>query len=128
MLLEFPTEDEWRFLSLAYPYKTLEVTEDLFPYSAHPRGSIERFTAAHQIIFWVVHLQNRIAQTTWSHRLMMYYFNKGIPDEEWCISPGSEGQSIEYYPHFSDRDDDVKMMFDYYSDIFYYKLFSVWDN
>jgi hypothetical protein len=30
MLLEFPTEDEWQSLSLAYAYKQLEITEDLF--------------------------------------------------------------------------------------------------
>ena len=128
MLLEFPTEEEWRTLSLAYPYKKLEVSEELFTFSVHSKGSFERSTAMLQIIFWVVHLQNRIAQTTWSHRLLMYFFNKGIPDNEWAISPGTRGQSVEYYPHFDDRADDIKMMFDYYADIFYYKLFSAWDN
>ena len=51
MLLEFPTEAEWRSLSLAYDYKKLEISEDLFPYSANPEGSIERFTANQEIFF-----------------------------------------------------------------------------
>jgi len=128
MLLEFPSEDDWRKLAHAYPYEKLEVSEKLFPYTAHPRGSIERFAAVQDIFVWAVHLQNRIAQTRWSHMLFMFYFNKGIPDDEWFISPGRKGQSVEYYPHFNERDHDVKMMFDYYVDVFYYKLFSSWDN
>lgn len=60
--------------------------------------------------------------------MLTYYFNKGIPDEEWLISPGRKGQSVEYYPHFQERDHEVKGLFDYYADVFYYKLFSAWDN
>ena len=128
MLLEFPTQSEWRNLLLAYPYKQLEISEEDFRYAGHPAGNIEYFTANHQIFIWAVHLQNRIAQTVWSHALVNYFFNKGIPDDEWFLSPGRQGQSIEYFPHFSERDHEVKMMFDYYADIFYYKLFSCWDN
>jgi hypothetical protein len=58
-----------------------------------PLCTSQSFIGSQEIIFWVVQLQNRIVQTTWSHRLMMYYFNKGIPDDEWFISPGWEGQS-----------------------------------
>jgi hypothetical protein len=128
MLLEFPTEAEWRELVNAFPYEKLEVSTDLFPYTAHPQGSVESFAATQDIFVWTVHLQNRLAQTRWSHSMFMYYFNKGIPDEEWMISPGRKGQSAEFYPHFQKRDHFVKGLFDYYADVFYYKLFSAWDN
>lgn len=129
MLLEFPTEADWKELFSSYPYEELEVGENLFPYMAnHPEGSLERFPATHEIFIWTVHLQNRLAQTRWSHMMFMYYFNKGIPDDEWMISPGRKGQSVEYYPHFTKNDHRIKGMFDYYVDVFYYKLFSAWDT
>ena len=52
MLLEFPTENDWRLLVNAYPYDNLEVSKDLFPYSAHPPGSVERFAAEQDIFVW----------------------------------------------------------------------------
>jgi hypothetical protein len=127
MLLDFPNEDDWRALFTSYPYERLEISEDLFK-SNHPLGSIEHFAASSEIFAWTVHLQNRLAQTRWSHMMFMYYFNKGIPDDEWFISPGRKGQSVEFYPHFQESDHRVKGLFDYYVDVFYYKLFSAWDN
>jgi Cthe_2314-like HEPN len=127
MLLDFPKEEDWRALLIAYPYEKLEISETLFE-TAHPVGSLERMVASQDILVWTVHLQNRLAQTRWSHMMFMYYFNKGIPDDEWFTSPGRKGQSIEYYPHFNESDHRVKGLFDYYVDVFYYKLFSAWDN
>ena len=58
----------------------------------------------------------------------MFYFGKGIPDDEWFISPGKKGESIQYYPHFEKKDFLIKAQFDYYADAFYHKLFSAWDT
>ena len=58
----------------------------------------------------------------------MFHFTKGVPDDEWFISPGKNGESIQYYPHFEEKDHFTKAQFDYYADIFYYKLFSAWDT
>ena len=128
MFFEFPTKEEWRKLEESYPFEKLEVSEDQFQYTAYPQGSIERFSALPEILTWTVHLQNRLIQTRWSYVLLMFHFNKGIPDDEWFISPGKKGQSIEYYPYFEKKDHLVKAQFDYYADIFYYKLFSAWDT
>jgi hypothetical protein len=128
MFFEFPTKDEWRELENSYPFEKLQVSEEDFPYTAYPEGSIERFSAVPNILTWTVHLQNRLIQTRWSYVLLMFHFNKGIPDDEWFISPGRKGESIEYYSHFEKKDHLVKAQFDYYADIFYYKLFSAWDT
>src|SRR5437588_12145081 len=100
MFFEFPTKEEWRELEGSYPFEKLEVSEDHFEYTAYPQDSIERFSAVPEIITWTVHLQNRLIQTRWSYVLLMFHFSKGIPDDEWFISPSKEGQSIEYYTHF----------------------------
>jgi Cthe_2314-like HEPN len=128
VFFEFPTKEEWRELEESYPFEKLEVSEEHFQYTAYPQGSLERFSAIPEILTWTVHLQNRLIQTRWSYVLLMFHFNKGIPDDEWFISPGKKGQSIEYYPHFEKKDHLVKAQFDYYADIFYYKLFSAWDT
>ena len=60
--------------------------------------------------------------------MMVFYFCKGIPDDEWYISPGKKGQSVEYFPHFEKQHHLTKAWFDYYADVFYYKLFSAWDT
>jgi len=58
----------------------------------------------------------------------MFHFEKGIPDDEWFISPGRTGASVEYFPHFETKHHFTKAQFDYYADNFYYKLFSAWDS
>jgi Cthe_2314-like HEPN len=128
VFFEFPTKDEWRQLESSYPFKQLWISEDDFQYTNNPDGSIENFFAGSEIRTWAVHLQNRLIQVRWSYVLSMFHFNKGIPDERWFISPGKKGQSIEYYPNFEEADHFVKAQFDYYVDVFYYKLFSAWDT
>jgi Cthe_2314-like HEPN len=127
VFFEFPTKEEWRELEESYPFEKLEVSEEHFQYTAHTKGSIERFSAIPNIITWTVHLQNRLIQTRWSYVLLMFHFNKGIPDDEWFISPGKKGQSIEYYPHFERRTIWLKLN-SITTPTFYYKLFSAWDT
>jgi hypothetical protein len=128
MFFEFPTADEWRNLQDTYPFDRLELSEDHFRYTANPQGSIKSFYAGSEIQTWTLHLQNRLIQTRWSYIFLMFHFTKGIPDDEWFISPGKNGESIQYYPHFEQKDHFTKAQFDYYADIFYYKLFSAWDT
>jgi hypothetical protein len=128
MFFEFPTADEWRKLQETYPFDKLELSQDYFRYTLNPHGSIESFYAGSEIQTWTLHLQNRLIQTRWSYIFLMFHFTKGIPDDEWFISPGKNGESIQYYPHFEEKDHFTKAQFDYYADVFYYKLFSAWDT
>ena len=63
-----------------------------------------------------------------SYVMLCFYFEKGIPDKEWFISPGRNGESVQYFPHFTQYQFQVKSWFDYYVDTFYYKLFSALDT
>ncbi|HOY10312.1 MAG TPA: Cthe_2314 family HEPN domain-containing protein, partial [Candidatus Omnitrophota bacterium] len=45
----------------------------------------------------------------------------------WSVSPGRDGCSVEYFPDFENIHYEIKKWFDYYSDVFYYKLFSALD-
>ena len=128
MFFEFPTKEDWRELENSYPFEKLEVDEGTFRYASDPNDDIGRFFGSQEIFTWIVHLQNRLIQVRWSYVLLHFYFNKGIPDDEWFISPGKAGQSIQYYPHFTEKDHLVKAQFDYYVDAFYHKMFSAWDT
>jgi Cthe_2314-like HEPN len=128
VFFKFPTEQEWRDLEQSYPFRTLQVGDNDFQYAADTQNSMLKFSAESEILTWRVHLINRLIQARWSYVFLMFHFNKGIPDDEWFISPGKKGESVEYYPHFEMKDHEVKAQFDYYADVFYYKLFSAWDT
>ena len=128
MFIGFPTEEEWRELAKMHSFDKLNVPDYIFKYAGDPSDDIGRMYAAGETFSWLIHLHNRLAQSHWSYLMSMFYFNKGIPDEEWYISPGRKGQSVEYYPHFEDKDHHIKSLFDYFAEAFYYKLFSSWDT
>ena len=71
---------------------------------------------------------NKVGSLVITYALCKHYFDKGIPDEPWYISPGNEGQSVQYMPLFTDEHWMRRYWFNYFSDTFYLKLSSVWDS
>lgn len=128
MSIDFPTDQNWDEIAKTYPSENLEFSEDSFKYLGDPSDVLEQISAEFEIPVLVLHLKNRLAQVRWSYVMSIFYFNKGIPDDEWFSSPGRAGESIEYFPHFSEEDWKPKSLFDYFSDAFYHKLFSAWDT
>ncbi|MGW7160712.1 Cthe_2314 family HEPN domain-containing protein [Paenibacillus taichungensis] len=122
--LEYPTKEQWieieensKINSLYLEVKRPEIN-DLFA-----------MFAEQELASWIRLFNNRLGQSRMSYIFFKHYYNKGIPDEEWYISPGKDGQSIQYFPHFKkDETINYKVMFDYYVDAFYYKFFSAWDT
>jgi hypothetical protein len=123
--LQYPTEGEWNSILISNPIlQTLDFALKL---------DVDRFP--HELIFFYQgHLEdllrvfnNRIRQLRFSFVLVTYYFQKGIPDEEWYISPGRKGQSVEYFPHFQKKHHSRKYLFDYFSEAFYSTYFSIFE-
>lgn len=71
---------------------------------------------------------NKVGSLAITYALARHYFDKGIPDDPWYISPGKEGQSIQYFPEFQDEHWMRRYWFNYFSDTFYLKISSVWDS
>ena len=46
---------------------------------------------------------NKVGDLKITYALCRHYFDKGIPDEPWYISPGKEGQSVQYVPNFEEE-------------------------
>ena len=121
---EFPTQEEWERIYKASPFEKLYSKLDDF--GSHYAESNDIFTSL-EIKGYVYELVQRLADTSKSYNMMMFYYEKGIPDQHWRISPGSRGESIQYFPDFEKHHFYLKAWFDFYSDTLYYKLFSAWD-
>lgn len=128
MLFEFPTSEDWKRLMSTFSFERWNVPEFMIRVDEENIDIIDRLQAQLSLPTWHMHLINKLSDTRHSYGMAMFYFELGIPDEEWMISPGKSGASIEYFPHFEERHHLIKHQFDYYSDVFYYKAFSVWDT
>lgn len=125
MLFEYPTKKDIERIAKSFDVQKLNVQVEDFPLNG---DSIDAFSRSIELETWVNHLQNRIYDVWKSYVLLTYYFEMGIPDDEWHISPGKHGESVQYYPNFEEKHFKIKSEFDYYVDVFYYKIFSAWDT
>lgn len=87
-------------------------------------GTIEELFVPFQINSWIRMITQRMKDIDYSFVMASYYFEKGIPDEEWYRSSSNV---VEYFPNFGEEDNRNKFAFEYYSDVFFYKVFSVLD-
>lgn len=71
---------------------------------------------------------NKVGDLRITYALCKHYFDKGIPDEPWYISPGKEGQSVQYMPNFEIEHWMRRYWFNHFSENMYLKFFSVWDD
>lgn len=71
---------------------------------------------------------NKVGMLKITYALCRHYFDKGIPDEPYYISPGKAGQSVEYFPKFNEEHWMRKYWFNYFADVFYLKISALWDS
>ena len=127
--LEFPTKADWKRIANSSSF------QGLFSLLAHLENSefgkdkkTQDFFEGMELQRYLHEVRQRLGDVARSYILMMHYYGKGIPDKRWYVSPSKDGHSIQYYPDFTERDFRIKGWFDFYSDTFYYKLFSAWDS
>ncbi|OUM83850.1 Cthe_2314 family HEPN domain-containing protein [Parageobacillus thermoglucosidasius] len=121
--LEYPSKSQWIEI-----VSETRISELYLEVSETKEGDIISSLFNQEFKSWLRLFNNRLGQSRMSYVFLMHYYKKGIPDDEWFLSPGKEGQSVQYFPHFNEENFYYKMMFDYYMDIFYYKFFSAWDT
>ena len=73
-------------------------------------------------------LNNKVGSVKVSYALCKHYYDKGIPDKPYYISPGKDGQSVQYFPNFENEHWMRLYWFNHFADATYMKLFSVWDS
>ncbi|TKV48327.1 hypothetical protein C1I58_06310 [Bacillus sp. PIC28] len=77
---------------------------------------------------WENLLRNRLLSINNNYAYAMFYFGKGIPDDEWYISPGLKGQSVQFFPHFKEEHYSNLYNFIYFVDTLFLKIFTVYET
>ena len=119
---EMPSQEEWDNLLATEHFESMRLDEALLKdyekyIMLYPR-LMEAFTGHN----------NKVGALEITYVLCKHYFDKGIPDDRWYISPGTKGQSVEYDPDFEEEHYMRRFWFNHYAENIYLKYFSLWDN
>lgn len=88
----------------------------------------EILSGQNEMKHWIDEFNNRAFDLSNVYVMLMNYYNQGIPDDEWNISPGKNGESVQYFPNFKEKHYAYNYWFGFYIDSFYTKFFGLIDN
>ncbi|WP_240522293.1 Cthe_2314 family HEPN domain-containing protein [Bacillus thuringiensis] len=122
-LFEYPTKEEMLTLLKESPLYNFSIEESvLYREDLHPIKRLDYDISVQEILSL---FHNRLFQVNLSYAYVMYYFNRGIPDEEWAKPIPTGG--VEYFPHFQEEHWTNKVHFEHHIDTFFQKAFTVLD-
>jgi len=96
--LEYPSKSQWIEI-----VSETRISELYLEVSETKEGDIISSLFNQEFKSWLRLFNNRLGQSRMSYVFLMHYYKKGIPDDEWFLSPGKEGQSVQYFPHFNEE-------------------------
>lgn len=117
--ITFPRPEDIVRLNNLIPNWTISGEDFLF--CDKIEGTIEDISVPFQINSWLRMISQRIKDADFSFIMASFYFEKEIPDEQWYKS---SCKGVDYFPNFSEDDNRNKFAFEYYSDAYFYKVFS----
>ena len=122
---EIPAQEEWdRYLSSPL-FEEMLIDKDQFPVAL---DFISKMTFGQSIRNYIRQHNNKVGTLAVSYVLCRHYFDQHIPDDPWYISPGKDGQSIQYMPEFQPKDWLKRYWFSYFAEVMYFKIFSIRDS
>ena len=128
-MIHFPTNEDMQKYYANFPFASFEIKDSDFAIKQLDGiEALKQLAILKELSTWKMALINKLNDVAKAFALMMFYYDKGIPDEPYYISPGRKGQSVEYFPHFDDEHFAIKDGFDFYADIYYFKVFSAIDG
>lgn len=71
---------------------------------------------------------NRAFDLVANYVMLKKYYNSGIADDPWFISPGKDGNTADYFPEFTDKDKGNHYWFGFYSESFYTRFEGMIDS
>jgi len=80
-----------------------------------------------ELNYWIKEFNNKAFDLTTNYTLLKSYYDAGIPDVEWYKSPGENGVSIQYFPHFKEEHRANLYWFGFYMESFYTRAESLID-
>ncbi|MCY7584603.1 Cthe_2314 family HEPN domain-containing protein [Bacillus safensis] len=97
--LDFPTVNDWNGL-----FKDKKKSFDrIILRGTTEEQNIFEFMLRLELESWINLFNNRVHDLQMNYVMLKFFYRKGIPDDVWNISPGSEGQSVEYFPNFKEE-------------------------
>lgn len=81
-----------------------------------------------QLHYWLQEFNNKAFDLIANYTLLKSYYDAGIPDEEWYISPGKNGESVQYFPHFEEKHFGNLYWFGFYMDSYYTRFEGLIDS
>ncbi|KAB3539387.1 hypothetical protein F9231_09950 [Bacillus safensis] len=106
------------------PLKEFELPKGMFQKKDDHFMNIGNWDTQH----WEAILENRLLSVNRNFGYTMFYYYKGIPDDEWYMSPGKNGQSVQYYPHFEEQHYSNFYNFTYFVDTFFLKAYTLYET
>lgn len=122
---ELLTQEEWNKYLDSELFASMLIEPNLFSVSD---DHFARLVFNQGLVNYIRQHNNKVGTLKVSYALCRHYFDKGIPDEPWYISPGRNGESVQYMPEFKSEDWLKRYWFSYFAEAVYFKLFSIWDS
>jgi hypothetical protein len=127
-MYKFPSNKDFVELLKKFPFKRF-IMEDCDFIIKQVNGLVEKKQLPIQLELrnWKEILHNLWYDVAISYAMLIFYKNQVKPDDPYYISPGKNGMSVEFFPKFEIKDHLMKKQFDFYCDVFFYKIFSALD-
>jgi hypothetical protein len=122
---ELLSQEEWDKYLDSHLFKKMYIDPNSFSVA---QDFMSEIVFERQIRNYIRQHNNKVGTLNVSYALCRHYFDKGIPDDPWFISPGEHGESVQYMPKFKPKDWLIRYWFSYFSEAVYFKLFSIWDS
>lgn len=106
------------------PLKDFELPKGMFEKEDDHLMNLDNWDTQH----WETVLENRLLSVDRNFGYTMFYYYKGIPDDEWYMSPGKNGKSVQYYPHFEEIHYSNFYNFTYFVDTFFLKAYTLYET
>jgi hypothetical protein len=81
-----------------------------------------------QLSYGLSEFNNRSFDLVNNYIILMSYYNEGIPDDQWYISPGKNGHSVQYFPDFEAKHYILHYWFGFYMESYYTRFSGMIDT
>ena len=119
-ITEFPSNE------IIEPLKDKNITN--YSFNIFNVTDIDSNVETSSVTTWIENINTLIADIAISYGFSRFYFELGIPDDPYRISPGRQGQSEQFFPNFQPQHFSNQRMFRIYAELTISKIFSVLDN
>lgn len=122
---EVPSQEEWNKYLGSIIFNGMTIDAEKFNVGQDP---LSQLVFSEHIRNYIRQHNNKVGTLKVSYVFCRHYFDKGIPDDNWYSFPGKNGETIQYMPDFESKDWVVRYWFSFFSEVVYFKLFSIWDS